>query len=158
MAQVQPMLAAAQPGLFPDSSRESFAVYLNTALHARISADSSLARYSIYPACQSCTRICVEPRLCHGCCEQEAAWALSNATSGGTQEQIKYLVNIGCIKPLCDLLPCSDVRIVTVALEGLENILKVGRPLCAHMCPTTPSDYNLRLAALGVQPACTCSS
>lgn len=58
--------------------------------------------------------------------KKEAAWALSNATSGGTPEQIKYLVSEGCIKPLCDLLVCSDARIITVALEGLENILKVG--------------------------------
>ncbi|TXG65190.1 hypothetical protein EZV62_006465 [Acer yangbiense] len=56
----------------------------------------------------------------------EAAWAISNATSGGTHEQIKYLVSQGCIKPLCDLLVCLDPRIVTVCLEGLENILKVG--------------------------------
>jgi len=35
-------------------------------------------------------------------------------------------VSQGAIKPLCDLLSCSDARIVTVALEGLENILKVG--------------------------------
>ncbi len=58
--------------------------------------------------------------------KKEAAWALSNATSGGTADQIKFLVQCGCIKPLCDLLTCSDVRIVTVALEGLENILKIG--------------------------------
>lgn len=58
--------------------------------------------------------------------KKEAAWAISNATSGGTPEQIRYLVNQGCIKPLCDLLVCSDPRIITVALEGLENILKVG--------------------------------
>ncbi|CAM6076755.1 unnamed protein product [Sphagnum tenellum] len=58
--------------------------------------------------------------------KKEAAWAISNATSGGTHEQIKYLVNQGCIKPLCDLLTCPDPRIVTVSLEGLENILKVG--------------------------------
>lgn len=58
--------------------------------------------------------------------KKEAAWAISNATSGGTPEQIKYLVNQGCIKPLCDLLTCPDPRIVTVSLEGLENILKVG--------------------------------
>lgn len=32
----------------------------------------------------------------------------------------------GCIKPLCDLLICPDPRIVTVCLEGLENILKIG--------------------------------
>ncbi|XP_020225483.1 importin subunit alpha-1-like [Cajanus cajan] len=58
--------------------------------------------------------------------KKEAAWAISNATSGGTHDQIKYLVGQGCIKPLCDLLVCPDPRIVTVCLEGLENILKVG--------------------------------
>lgn len=58
--------------------------------------------------------------------KKEAAWAISNATSGGTHDQIKYLVAQGCIKPLCDLLICPDPRIVTVCLEGLENILKVG--------------------------------
>ncbi|XP_010043209.2 importin subunit alpha-1a [Eucalyptus grandis] len=58
--------------------------------------------------------------------KKEAAWAISNATSGGSHEQIKFLVNQGCVKPLCDLLICPDPRIVTVCLEGLENILKVG--------------------------------
>ncbi|CAI9119018.1 OLC1v1020667C1 [Oldenlandia corymbosa var. corymbosa] len=58
--------------------------------------------------------------------KKEAAWAVSNATSGGTHDQIKFLVSQGCIKPLCDLLVCPDPRIVTVCLEGLENILKVG--------------------------------
>jgi hypothetical protein len=58
--------------------------------------------------------------------KKEAAWAISNATSGGTPEQIEYLVSRGCIPPLCDLLKVADVKIVTVALEGLENILKVG--------------------------------
>ncbi|KAL6527590.1 hypothetical protein OROMI_029401 [Orobanche minor] len=58
--------------------------------------------------------------------KKEAAWAISNATSGGTNDQIKYLVHEGCIKPLCDLLASPDPRIVTVCLEGLENILKVG--------------------------------
>ncbi|CAL5380436.1 unnamed protein product [Camellia sinensis] len=58
--------------------------------------------------------------------KKEAAWAISNATSGGSHEQIRYLASQGCIKPLCDLLICPDPRIVTVCLEGLENILKVG--------------------------------
>ena len=59
---------------------------------------------------------------------KEACWALSNATSGGLQkpEQIRYLVQQGCIKPLCDLLICPDNKIIQVALDGLENILKVG--------------------------------
>ena len=38
----------------------------------------------------------------------------------------RFLVSQGCVKPLCDLLICPDPRIVTVCLEGLENILKVG--------------------------------
>ncbi|XP_021734485.1 importin subunit alpha-4-like [Chenopodium quinoa] len=58
--------------------------------------------------------------------KKEAAWAISNATSGGSPDQIRFLVTQGCIKPLCDLLICPDPRIVTVCLEGLENILKVG--------------------------------
>ncbi|KAF9669840.1 hypothetical protein SADUNF_Sadunf13G0006300 [Salix dunnii] len=58
--------------------------------------------------------------------KKEAAWAISNATSAGSHEQIQFLVSQGCIKPLCDLLICPDPRIVTVCLEGLENILKVG--------------------------------
>ena len=57
---------------------------------------------------------------------KEAAWAISNATSGGTAEQIKFMVTQGCIRPLCDLLNVSDSKIITIALEGLENILKVG--------------------------------
>ena len=59
---------------------------------------------------------------------KEACWAISNATSGGLQkpEQIRYLVQQGCIKPLCELLSCPDNKIIQVALDGLENILKVG--------------------------------
>ncbi len=59
---------------------------------------------------------------------KEACWAISNATSGGLQkpDQIRYLVQQGCIKPLCDLLSCPDNKIIQVALDGLENILKVG--------------------------------
>ncbi|XP_059652341.1 importin subunit alpha-1a-like [Cornus florida] len=58
--------------------------------------------------------------------KKEAAWAILNATTGATHEQIKYLASQGCVKPLCDLLACSDPRIVSVCLDALENILKVG--------------------------------
>eukprot|EP00968_Pinguiococcus_pyrenoidosus_P014212 scaffold1291_cov256-Pinguiococcus_pyrenoidosus.AAC.8 len=40
--------------------------------------------------------------------------------------QVKYLVREGCIQPLCDLLDVGDSKIVKVALEGLENILRMG--------------------------------
>ncbi|CCD25663.1 karyopherin alpha NDAI_0F03450 [Naumovozyma dairenensis CBS 421] len=60
--------------------------------------------------------------------KKEACWAISNASTGGLQrpEIIKYLVSQNCIKPLCDLLEIADNRILEVALEALENILKVG--------------------------------
>ncbi|CCC71063.1 hypothetical protein NCAS_0G01760 [Naumovozyma castellii] len=60
--------------------------------------------------------------------KKEACWAISNATSGGLQkpEIVRYLANEGCIKPLCDLLEIADTRILEVALEALEHILKVG--------------------------------
>uniref|UniRef100_H3ASY1 Importin subunit alpha n=1 Tax=Latimeria chalumnae TaxID=7897 RepID=H3ASY1_LATCH len=57
---------------------------------------------------------------------KEATWAITNATSGGTPEQIRYLVALGSIKPLCDLLTVMDSKIVQVALNGLENILRLG--------------------------------
>ena len=48
---------------------------------------------------------------------KEAAWAITNASSGGTAEQIKFLVIQGCIPPLCDLLTVMDSKIVQVRLD-----------------------------------------
>jgi len=58
--------------------------------------------------------------------KKEAAWAVSNATSGGSPAQIRYLVTLDVISSLCDLLNSNNVKVIMVALEGLENILKVG--------------------------------
>ncbi|RHN58676.1 hypothetical protein MtrunA17_Chr4g0004921 [Medicago truncatula] len=77
---------------------------------------------------------------------KEAAWALSNATSGSTHEQIEYLASQGCIKPLCDLLVCSDPKIVTVCLQCLENFLKVGE---AEKNPGYTGDVNLYALMIG---------
>ncbi|KAA8494268.1 Importin subunit alpha-1 [Porphyridium purpureum] len=57
---------------------------------------------------------------------KEATWAVSNATSGGTSQQVIYLVQCGAIPPLCAQLDVAEARIVQVALEGIENILRVG--------------------------------
>ncbi|XP_014244611.1 importin subunit alpha-7 [Cimex lectularius] len=58
--------------------------------------------------------------------KKEAAWVITNATCGGSPEQIKYIVEQGCIPPLCELLTLMDTKILQVALSGLENILRVG--------------------------------
>ncbi|CAL1300548.1 unnamed protein product [Larinioides sclopetarius] len=57
---------------------------------------------------------------------KEAAWAIANATSGGSPEQVRYLVEQNCIPPLCELLTVLDTKIIQVALNGLENILRLG--------------------------------
>ncbi|KAF4655989.1 Importin alpha subunit (Karyopherin alpha subunit) (Serine-rich RNA polymerase I suppressor protein) [Perkinsus chesapeaki] len=58
--------------------------------------------------------------------KKEAAWAVSNATAGGSPEQVDYLVQNGCVKPLCDLLDVTDSKIVGCCLEAIDNILGVG--------------------------------
>ncbi|XP_023636092.1 importin subunit alpha-1 [Capsella rubella] len=58
--------------------------------------------------------------------KEKAVCAISNATSGGSHDQIKYLVKQGCIKLLCDLLDMDKPGIVLKCLNGLENILRAG--------------------------------
>jgi len=81
---------------------------------------------------------------------KEACWAISNATSGGLQkpDQIRYLVQQGCIKPLCELLSCPDNKIIQVALDGLENILKVG-----EMDKEASDDQSINRYALFIEEA-----
>lgn len=59
--------------------------------------------------------------------QKEAAWAISNATSGGSPEQIRFLVQQAAIPALCELFKCPDAKVVQVALEGMTNILTVGK-------------------------------
>lgn len=58
--------------------------------------------------------------------KKEAVWCIANTTSGGTREQLRYLVDIGVLNPLCRILTLYDVKIVTVALEAIENFLQLG--------------------------------
>jgi len=59
--------------------------------------------------------------------QKEAAWAISNATSGGRDDQIRRIVSQGVIPPMCELFICPDPKIVLAAMEGIENILRVGK-------------------------------
>ena len=82
---------------------------------------------------------------------KEACWAISNATSGGLQEpsQIRYLVQQGCIKPLCDLLTSMDNKIIQVALDGLDNILKVGEMDRINQGPGAVNQYAVYVEEAG---------
>ncbi|KAJ1665981.1 Importin subunit alpha-1 [Coemansia sp. RSA 1813] len=82
--------------------------------------------------------------------KKEACWAVSNATSGGLNQpdQIRYLVQQGCIKPLCDLMNCMDNKIIQVALDGLENILRVGEADKEHS-PTQINQYAIFIEEAG---------
>jgi importin subunit alpha-6/7 len=55
---------------------------------------------------------------------KEAIWAVSNATSGGSPEQLAFLVSHGCMSSFCKVLNGGDSRILQVALEGIDNLLK----------------------------------
>ena len=61
--------------------------------------------------------------------KKEAAWALSNATTWKQTDQIRYLVQAGCIKPFVDLLTVKDSKLIGVTLEAIENILYTGERL-----------------------------
>ena len=79
--------------------------------------------------------------------KKEAAWAVVNATSSGTPEQIRYLVELGVIPPLCDLLSIVDTKVVEVALNGLDNILKLGQN--DSKLTGNPNPYAIRIEECG---------
>ncbi len=65
--------------------------------------------------------------------KKEACWALSNATSGGKPQHVQYLVEQGLLPALCDLFVCADPKIIKVALEAVDNILRTGKDMAEKM-------------------------
>ncbi|KAJ1417186.1 Atypical Arm repeat [Sesbania bispinosa] len=64
--------------------------------------------------------------------KKEAVWAISNAIYRGSIDQIKFLVNHGCIEALSDILTCLDPEILLLCMEGLQLILMVGE-ICKQL-------------------------
>src|SRR5690348_10160560 len=58
--------------------------------------------------------------------KKEILCVVASITCRGTPAQIGYLVDVGCIKPLCDLLVLKDEDMLSFTLESLENIAKAG--------------------------------
>lgn len=55
---------------------------------------------------------------------KEAIWTLGNVATGGTATQVMSLVECGAIDALCSILNVNDSKILMVALDAIENILK----------------------------------
>ncbi len=58
---------------------------------------------------------------------KEAAWAIANTCRSCTDQHIRYLVNEKAVYPLTKLLFESDDKVILVALEALEGILKCAK-------------------------------
>ncbi|KAF4675874.1 hypothetical protein FOL47_007115 [Perkinsus chesapeaki] len=58
---------------------------------------------------------------------REAVWVICNLCTGGTAAQVRYVVDhYNAIPAICTVLEVKDSRIVQVALEAIETILKLG--------------------------------
>lgn len=55
---------------------------------------------------------------------KEATWVVSNLATAGSKSHIQQLVEHGAIRQICDLLDVGEVRILLVAIDALEAILK----------------------------------
>lgn len=75
--------------------------------------------------------------------QKEVVWALTNYTSGGTIQQVVFLVQSNVLEPLLGLLSSKDSKTVLVILDAITNIFLVSgsvrnrrvgslRGLCRH--------------------------
>ena len=58
---------------------------------------------------------------------EEAAWGICNALCKGTDEQVQQLVNLGCIKTLCELLTSTNGRLRCCVLQTIARVLSAGQ-------------------------------
>jgi len=55
--------------------------------------------------------------------KRECAYVIYNIIMGNDIKQIDHVISLGCMKPFCDLLFCSDVKIIKLVLKCIHNML-----------------------------------
>jgi importin subunit alpha-6/7 len=60
---------------------------------------------------------------------KELMWAITNAISCGTKDQVTMVITQGFVKPICDLITTHDTKLAMICLEALEKTLRVGEGL-----------------------------
>ena len=88
------------------------------------------------------------------CVLEAAARALSNTAIHGTNQQVKYLIDQGCVPPLCALLLSKHTQVVMLALEGIEGICKASKadsPLCEGENETMADEAWVESVGVGAQ-------
>lgn len=60
---------------------------------------------------------------------KEAIWVVSNVATGGTDKQIMSAVEVGAIDAVCSVLNINDAKMLLVALDAVDSILKLGMKL-----------------------------
>jgi importin subunit alpha-1 len=58
--------------------------------------------------------------------KKEAVWAVSNCTTCANVKLVELLVKQGLIEALVSVLRLQGVKMIAVALEGIDTLLKIG--------------------------------
>lgn len=61
--------------------------------------------------------------------KKEALWAISNASHAKNKNLIFKLTELGVMNILCDILDMTDPKVLFIALEALNNILRAGKEM-----------------------------
>jgi HEAT repeat protein len=55
---------------------------------------------------------------------KEAAWVICNIVTSSKRQRLMHLLELGIIQPLCDLLNVGEPKIILIALDAIEVLLK----------------------------------
>eukprot|EP00934_Nitzschia_sp_Nitz4_P000438 Nitzschia sp. Nitz4//scaffold301_size22573//11579//13331//NITZ4_008554-RA/size22573-augustus-gene-0.6-mRNA-1//1//CDS//3329547016//438//frame0 len=75
--------------------------------------------------------------------KKEALWIVSNICTTGTKAHVEYLMELGGLSPLADILGSNnaDAVILTAALDGIERVLSVGEHYASMLDELQGVDY-----------------